>query len=262
MASPLNLSSPTLHPLPPSPPCSSKPPPPQYPLQSVPNPPPLHTPPLCVRSSGLALKFRWRHWYRQKFGLTEAEVRGVYPNIVMSSCYQVRCPPPAQHRPSSLSPPSPAGRQPQEEPPPPLTPTPSSSSNVAPPPPPPAPPLPPPPSALPLPPPPCSRYTTTASPPPPPPPPAPQSATLSLETSVVQRGPGALHESPGSAARRTARAIRVPPPTVRAEACTGLQATAGGLGPAVQRDLVRSTTWTATGAMLGITRPRRSARLQ
>jgi glutamate decarboxylase len=38
--------------------------------------------------AGLALKFRWRHWYRQKFGLTEAEVRGVYPNIVMSSCYQ------------------------------------------------------------------------------------------------------------------------------------------------------------------------------
>ena len=39
--------------------------------------------------SGLALKFRWRHWYRKRHNMTEAEVRGVYPNVVMSSAYQV-----------------------------------------------------------------------------------------------------------------------------------------------------------------------------
>jgi glutamate decarboxylase len=38
--------------------------------------------------SGLALKFRWRHWYRKRHNMTEAEVRGVYPNVVMSSAYQ------------------------------------------------------------------------------------------------------------------------------------------------------------------------------
>ena len=49
----------------------------------------------CVGSTeatllaGLALKFRWRDWYKKKHGLTDREVRGVYPNLVMSSMYQV-----------------------------------------------------------------------------------------------------------------------------------------------------------------------------
>lgn len=36
----------------------------------------------------LALKFRWRSWYKKKHGLTETQVRGVMPNIVMSTLYQ------------------------------------------------------------------------------------------------------------------------------------------------------------------------------
>merc|ERR1719401_808910 len=37
---------------------------------------------------GLCLKFRWRKWYAKKHGMTEDQVRGVYPNLVMSTCYQ------------------------------------------------------------------------------------------------------------------------------------------------------------------------------
>lgn len=36
----------------------------------------------------LALKFRWRHWYKNKHGLTETQVRGIVPNIVMGTTYQ------------------------------------------------------------------------------------------------------------------------------------------------------------------------------
>ena len=42
----------------------------------------------AVLLAGLALKFRWRDWYKKKHGLTDHEVRGVYPNLVMSSAYQ------------------------------------------------------------------------------------------------------------------------------------------------------------------------------
>ncbi len=38
--------------------------------------------------AGLALKFRWREWYRRRNGLTTEQVLGVRPNIVMSSCFQ------------------------------------------------------------------------------------------------------------------------------------------------------------------------------
>jgi len=38
--------------------------------------------------AGLALKFRWRDWYMEKYGLTKEQVIGVVPNIVISSCYQ------------------------------------------------------------------------------------------------------------------------------------------------------------------------------
>jgi len=38
--------------------------------------------------AGLALKFRWRSWYAARHGLTEEQVRGVRPNLVISSCYQ------------------------------------------------------------------------------------------------------------------------------------------------------------------------------
>ena len=38
--------------------------------------------------AGLALKFRWRKWYAAKNNLTEAEVRGVYPNLVISDLFQ------------------------------------------------------------------------------------------------------------------------------------------------------------------------------
>mmetsp|Transcript_39490 Transcript_39490/g.102179 ORF Transcript_39490/g.102179 Transcript_39490/m.102179 type:complete len:518 (-) Transcript_39490:328-1881(-) len=37
---------------------------------------------------GLCLKFRWRKWYAARNGLTEGEVRGVYPNLVISTCFQ------------------------------------------------------------------------------------------------------------------------------------------------------------------------------
>ena len=35
--------------------------------------------------AGLALKFRWRKWYAARHGLSEAEVRSVYPNLVIST---------------------------------------------------------------------------------------------------------------------------------------------------------------------------------
>jgi len=38
--------------------------------------------------SGLALKFRWRLWYAKKHGMDADQVRGVYPNLVMSTMYQ------------------------------------------------------------------------------------------------------------------------------------------------------------------------------
>ena len=37
---------------------------------------------------GLALKFRWREWYKEKHGLTDQQVLGVRPNLVISSCFQ------------------------------------------------------------------------------------------------------------------------------------------------------------------------------
>lgn len=37
---------------------------------------------------GLCLKFRWREWYAKKHGLTAEEVRAVYPNLVLSTCFQ------------------------------------------------------------------------------------------------------------------------------------------------------------------------------
>ncbi len=40
--------------------------------------------------AGLALKFRWRHWYAKKIGQspTSPQVIGVRPNLVISSCFQ------------------------------------------------------------------------------------------------------------------------------------------------------------------------------
>jgi len=38
--------------------------------------------------AGLALKFRWRKWYGEKFGLSKQEVQGVRPNMVISTCFQ------------------------------------------------------------------------------------------------------------------------------------------------------------------------------
>jgi len=38
--------------------------------------------------AGLALKFRWRKWYAARHGLGEAEVRSVYPNLVISTMFQ------------------------------------------------------------------------------------------------------------------------------------------------------------------------------
>lgn len=38
--------------------------------------------------AGLALKFRWRNWYAQRHGISEDQVRGIRPNMVISSCYQ------------------------------------------------------------------------------------------------------------------------------------------------------------------------------
>ena len=38
--------------------------------------------------AGLALKFRWRKWFAKKNNLSDEEVLGKRPNIVMSTCYQ------------------------------------------------------------------------------------------------------------------------------------------------------------------------------
>ncbi|KEQ16866.1 pyridoxal-dependent decarboxylase [Endozoicomonas numazuensis] len=38
--------------------------------------------------AGLALKFRWRAWYKARSGLTQSEVLRELPNIVISTCYQ------------------------------------------------------------------------------------------------------------------------------------------------------------------------------
>ncbi|CAJ1412797.1 unnamed protein product [Effrenium voratum] len=38
--------------------------------------------------AGLALKFRWRKWYAKKTGQSADKVRGVYPNIVISTMFQ------------------------------------------------------------------------------------------------------------------------------------------------------------------------------
>jgi glutamate decarboxylase len=38
--------------------------------------------------AGLAHKFRWRRWYAARKGISSAEVQGVKPNIVISTCYQ------------------------------------------------------------------------------------------------------------------------------------------------------------------------------
>ncbi|MEO1933600.1 MAG: pyridoxal-dependent decarboxylase, partial [Myxococcales bacterium] len=38
--------------------------------------------------AGIALKTRWRKWYRARTGKTESEVRSIRPNVVMSSCFQ------------------------------------------------------------------------------------------------------------------------------------------------------------------------------
>jgi glutamate decarboxylase len=48
----------------------------------------------CVGSTeacllaALALKFRWRKWYQKKHNLSDSQVRGVYPNLVISNLYQ------------------------------------------------------------------------------------------------------------------------------------------------------------------------------
>jgi len=38
--------------------------------------------------AGLALKFRWRKWYAQKNNIDADEVRGVYPNLIISTQFQ------------------------------------------------------------------------------------------------------------------------------------------------------------------------------
>jgi glutamate decarboxylase len=38
--------------------------------------------------AGLALKFRWRKWYAARHTMTEEEVVGVKPNMVISTCFQ------------------------------------------------------------------------------------------------------------------------------------------------------------------------------
>jgi len=41
----------------------------------------------CILA-GLALKFRWRKWYGERHGLSPTEARRVYPNLVISTCFQ------------------------------------------------------------------------------------------------------------------------------------------------------------------------------
>merc|ERR1719361_846524 len=38
--------------------------------------------------AGLALKFRWRKWYGEKHQLDEDQVRGEYPNLVITTMFQ------------------------------------------------------------------------------------------------------------------------------------------------------------------------------
>jgi len=38
--------------------------------------------------AGLAHKFRWRKWYKKQHNLTDEEVNGIRPNLVISTCYQ------------------------------------------------------------------------------------------------------------------------------------------------------------------------------
>lgn len=38
--------------------------------------------------AGLALKFRWRAWYRRKYNINKEDIIGKRPNLVISSCYQ------------------------------------------------------------------------------------------------------------------------------------------------------------------------------
>eukprot|EP00927_Polykrikos_kofoidii_P030506 TRINITY_DN2621_c0_g1_i1.p1 TRINITY_DN2621_c0_g1~~TRINITY_DN2621_c0_g1_i1.p1 ORF type:complete len:503 (+),score=76.01 TRINITY_DN2621_c0_g1_i1:73-1581(+) len=38
--------------------------------------------------AGLAMKFRWRQWYMTKHDIDEDQVRGVYPNLVISTMFQ------------------------------------------------------------------------------------------------------------------------------------------------------------------------------
>ncbi|MBT4884970.1 MAG: glutamate decarboxylase [Legionellales bacterium] len=39
--------------------------------------------------AGLALKFRWRHWYSKKHGISLEEASSIKPNLVISSCFQL-----------------------------------------------------------------------------------------------------------------------------------------------------------------------------
>lgn len=38
--------------------------------------------------AGLAHKFRWRKWYAARHGLTDEEMLGVKPNLIISTCFQ------------------------------------------------------------------------------------------------------------------------------------------------------------------------------
>lgn len=38
--------------------------------------------------AGLALRSRWRQWYRQKFNISKRDVLAIRPNIIISSCFQ------------------------------------------------------------------------------------------------------------------------------------------------------------------------------
>ena len=38
--------------------------------------------------AGIALKQRWKHWYIDKYNVSEVVVRGIQPNLIISSCYQ------------------------------------------------------------------------------------------------------------------------------------------------------------------------------
>jgi glutamate/tyrosine decarboxylase-like PLP-dependent enzyme len=38
--------------------------------------------------AGLAHKFRWRKWYAARHGITDEEIIGVKPNLIISTCFQ------------------------------------------------------------------------------------------------------------------------------------------------------------------------------